>query len=157
MPEPDLLDLSAIEFRQATLEEILDLRHRILRAGLPRETALWSGDHDEHTRHFAALHQGQVVACASLLLTQWEGQPAWQLRGMAAAENFRRRGLGRRLLQLLEHTAQQAHLADRIWCNARTPALGFYRKQGWQTVGEEFVIESAGPHYKMLKDFPHPT
>ena len=38
-----------------------------------------------------------------------------------------------------------------IWANCRTPAVPFYEKNGWQIISEEFVIETAGPHFKMMK------
>jgi GNAT superfamily N-acetyltransferase len=137
--------------RDAMLEEIVDLRHRILRAGLPRESALWEADHDPHTRHFAALLDGRIVGCATLILNRWQDQPAWQLRGMAIEDGRRGQGIGRQLLEHVEGIARASNTAHMLWCNARTSAVAFYSRQGWRTVGEEFVIPSAGPHLKMIK------
>jgi hypothetical protein len=36
-----------------------------------------------------------------------------------------------------------------VWCNARTPAVGFYEKLGFSTIGEEFELPPIGPHYLM--------
>lgn len=148
MADAPLLD---VVVREARLDEIFELRHRILRAGLPPESARWQGDHDPHTRHFAAVLDGRIVGCATLMLNQWEGQPAWQLRGMAVEDGLRGRGIGRLILQHIERTAREANLARMLWCNARVQAVSFYRSQGWQTVGDEFSIPTAGPHLKMYK------
>ncbi|RZK10679.1 MAG: GNAT family N-acetyltransferase [Flavobacterium sp.] len=40
--------------------------------------------------------------------------------------------------------------ADYIWCNARTSAIDFYKKQGFETISEEFEISGVGPHYIMI-------
>lgn len=37
-----------------------------------------------------------------------------------------------------------------VWCNARTSAIGFYEKLGWQVVSEPFDVLTAGPHVKMV-------
>jgi hypothetical protein len=43
-----------ITCRRATVAEIMPLRHRILRAGLPFETARFEGDEEATTRHYVA-------------------------------------------------------------------------------------------------------
>lgn len=140
----------AIIVRVAAFDEIVELRHAVLRAGLPREMAVFPGDETATNWHFGAFLNGRSVGCASFHLNQWEGKPAWQLRGMATDPALQGKGVGRELLAFSEAMLRKE--SPRIlWCNARTPALGFYRKQGWQSVGEEFVVETAGPHFKMFK------
>ncbi len=147
-----------IEIRRVGVEKILDLRHRILRAGLPPESARFEGDEAETTLHFAAYGLdasrrvgGQVVGCLSLMLNSFEGEPAWQLRGMAVEEGLQQRGLGRQLLTHAEAAAEAEDRAGLLWCNARVPAAGFYQKQGWAIVSDAFEIPTAGPHVKMRK------
>jgi hypothetical protein len=36
-----------------------------------------------------------------------------------------------------------------VWCNARSPVVGFYAREGFATEGEEFVLPSIGPHFLM--------
>jgi hypothetical protein len=38
-----------------------------------------------------------------------------------------------------------------LWCNARVPAVPFYREMGWAVVSEPFEIPTAGPHVRMVK------
>ena len=38
-----------------------------------------------------------------------------------------------------------------LWCNARTPAVGFYQRMGWAVVSDVFEIPTAGPHVRMTK------
>jgi GNAT superfamily N-acetyltransferase len=147
-----------IEIRRVGVEKILDLRHRILRAGLPPESARFEGDEAETTLHFAAYELApsgrageQVIGCLSLMLNSFEGESAWQLRGMAVEEGLQQRGLGRQLLTQAEAAAESEDRARLLWCNARVPAAGFYQKHGWAIVSEVFEIPTAGPHVKMSK------
>jgi GNAT superfamily N-acetyltransferase len=146
------------EIRRVGVEKILDLRHRILRAGLPPESARFEGDEAETTVHWAAFtveasgRAGeQAVGCLSLMLNSFEGEPAWQLRGMAVDDPQQGRGLGRELLTHAEKALETGSQGRLLWCNARVPAAGFYQKHGWTIVSEIFEIPTAGPHVKMSK------
>jgi GNAT superfamily N-acetyltransferase len=145
-----------IEFRRCTLQEIVDLRHGILRAGLPRDTAIFPGDALSTTRHFGAfiLRDGiaRAVGCATFHLSWWEDAPAWQLRGMATAADVRGKGVGRALLQLAERELLFNESGLNVfWCNARVPATGFYELMGWSVVSDVFDIATAGPHVRMFR------
>ena len=140
-----------IRIVQTTLEQILDLRHRILRAVCRAESAIFPGDEAATSVHIAALAEDEVVGSATFHLNAWQGQPAWQLRGMATAESARRQGLGRKMLAFAERELQSRHLTRQLWCNARTPAVPFYEAMGWTVESEVFEIPTAGPHVKMSK------
>ena len=143
-----------VVIRPAQWDEIVDLRHAVLRQGLPREEALFPGDDAPTSRHWAAISDGLVVGCATLHASQWEGEPAWQLRGMATVPEFRGKGIGRALLEEMVaefHAAGPAGAGTLLWCNARVPAVGFYQTMGWQVVSGQFEIPTAGPHVKMIK------
>jgi predicted GNAT family N-acyltransferase len=137
--------------RRAALAELVDLRHAVLRQGLPRAEAMFAGDDAETSRHYGAFRGGEVLCCATLHLNEWEGWPAWQLRGMATAPQARRQGLGRRVLALIEHDLIAGADVLQLWCNARVPALEFYRQMGWEVVSDVFEIPTAGPHVRMVK------
>jgi GNAT superfamily N-acetyltransferase len=141
----------AVRIGRATLEDIVDLRHAVLRQGLPRDAAIFEGDEASTSHHFAAFADGKCVGCASFHLNECEKKPAYQLRGMATDAEFRGGGIGTALLNLAEQTLRAQGRIRQLWCNARTPALNFYKKQGWKVVSEEFFIPTAGPHFRMIK------
>ena len=146
------IDGVSLELRRARIEELIDLRHEVLRHGLPREAAMFDGDDAPTTRHYGAFDGGTAVGCATLMLNQWEGEPAWQVRGMATDDRFRSRGLGAALLGMAEAELIRERPAVRLlWCNARVPAVRFYEKLGWSVRCEPFDIPTAGPHVKMTK------
>jgi GNAT superfamily N-acetyltransferase len=145
-------DLGVVTICRATLADIVDLRHRVLRFGLPREAAIFDGDDRATSRHFAAFYTDRVVTCATFHENQWQGEPAWQLRGMATEEAFRSKGVGRALLAFAESALRRERPEIcRLWANARVPAARFYQSLGWEIASEIFDIPTAGPHYRMTK------
>ena len=55
-----------LEIRPATFEEILNLRHEVLRAGRPLESAYYPGDESGAGAHWGAWSGGELAACVSL-------------------------------------------------------------------------------------------
>ena len=139
-----------ISVQRVHLERTIDLRHKVLRAGLARETAYFESDDEPTTVHLVAIDGEAVVGCATVLLNTWEKQPACQLRGMAVDPDYRKLGVGRRLLEEVDRVAAEAGVKI-LWANARKGAMGFYHRLGWKTVSEEFDIPLAGPHFKIVK------
>jgi GNAT superfamily N-acetyltransferase len=134
------------------VELIRPLRHAVLRAGLPAEAAVFDADDEPTSIHLAALDSGdRVIGCLSIVRDDWEGEAAWRLRGMAVDSAAQRSGIGRTLVQEIESIIATDGHSSLLWCNARTPAVGFYQKMGWQAVGDEFDIPTAGPHFRMCK------
>ena len=54
--------------RRATAEEVWPLRHAVLRAGLPFDTAMFDGDLDDTTRHFGTFAGRNVLCCLSFFI-----------------------------------------------------------------------------------------
>ncbi len=150
--------MNKIRFHETPVEVILNLRARELRAGKPLEAARFAEDHDPDTMHFAACVAERVIGCLTLIKTHTGTSPSWQLRGMATEKAWQHKGVGKGLLffaegRLRAHASAQPDIAEaRIWCNARTGAVSFYKRMGYKTVSEEFHIENIGPHYKMEKN-----
>lgn len=136
---------------RATAQEILDLRHRMLRQGMPLSAAMFDLDDDAHTLHAAARVEGQVIGCATYIVRPLEEMPARQLRGMAVATEWQKAGVGRGLLLWLESELSRQSV-QLLWCNARRPAVPFYERLGWRTISEQFEIPTAGPHFRMRRD-----
>jgi GNAT superfamily N-acetyltransferase len=127
------------------------LRQRVLRPHETLEQLVFRGDDEPESGHFAVLEGEEVVATGSARREPppWAVDgPAWRLRGMATAEDRRNRGLGGAVL-----TAIVAHVRDHggglLWCNARLPAVAFYRRAGFVTRGESWEDPVIGPHIAM--------
>ena len=141
----------AVEVRTVAAAEVLPLRHAVLRAGWPVDSAVFAGDDTPTTKHFAAFRKAKLLAVASVFqmeMPEHRGVSAMQLRGMATAPVARGTGLGRALVAASIEFAKKNEIGL-LWCNARTEAAGFYSKLGFQTVGPEFDIPGVGPHFRM--------
>lgn len=146
------LDLNEIEYRRASIEEIIQLRHDLLIVGTDRTSPYFDGDHDPTTFHFGVFYGDQVIGCLTFIRKDWENHPAWQLRGMAIHPDYQGKGVGKWLLQEAETWLLEQFAIRLLWCNARTDAVPFYQKQGWQLRSDEFIIPGVGPHFKMTKE-----
>jgi GNAT superfamily N-acetyltransferase len=137
--------------RRATLEEIFQVRWDVLRPGRPIERVRFPGEEVAETIHVGAFAGGRNIGCATFMPAPWDGQAAWQLRGMGVADGWQGRGVGQMILAEGEELVRAASAVRLIWCNAREEATGFYERQGWEIASERFHVEDVGPHYKMIK------
>lgn len=99
---------------------------------------------------FAALAGDEVVATGSVTeeAPSWAGGPAWRLRAMASDESYRGTGAGGAvLLGIIDFVAASG--GGLLWCHARMPAVGFYRRFGFTTRGEQWDEPFIGPHVMM--------
>lgn len=143
-PEPQL--------RIVDPDAVIDLRHKVLRAGLPRDSAVFEGDSEVGTVHLGAFDDWDVmIGCSTILHRMWNGAAAWQLRGMAVDAQWQGRGIGKALLLELERLVLCDSHSSLMWCNARKPAVGFYERHGWRLASPEFEIPTAGPHHRMTR------
>ena len=124
-----------------------------MRPGKPLHTTFYDKDHDVSTFHLAISIESKVQCIATFYPEKLEGvysRKAYRLRGMATHPNFRRKGLGKDLMQSAFSLLLQQQ-SDLLWCKARLVAIPFYRSLGFQIIGEQFDIEGIGPHYTMYK------
>lgn len=153
MPQPENPSRN-IEVRPISAAETLPLRMAVLRPNRPVSASQFVGDDAPTTRHFGAFQAGKNFGIASLFRVEMEdypGRSALQLRGMATAPEVRGAGFGRALVFACIDFARNID-AEILWCNARTSALGFYEKLGFEIVGKEFEIPDVGPHFRMLME-----
>lgn len=135
--------------------ETYPVRHIVLRAGKPIESCQFDGDELVSTHHFGYYLNNQIIGVISLFEIkneQFVAQKPFQIRGMAVLPTYQKQGIGEALVSEAEKfcTTQKV---DLIWFNARTSAVGFYKKMGYEIVGTEFEIKEVGPHFLMYKKF----
>lgn len=139
-----------IVFRRATLEEILPLREAVIIKGTGRPSE-FPGDRDVETIHFGAFADEENVCCGTFLLTDWFGEPAYQLRGMATAPELRGGGIGAAMLAAAERYIADNTPVRQLWCSARIGAVAFYQKAGWSIISDVYEVPNVGPHRKMCR------
>jgi ribosomal protein S18 acetylase RimI-like enzyme len=122
------------------------LRQRVLR---PHESLEELASHEPPGVHAVGAFAGEELIAVGFVCP--DGEPGeWRVRGMATAREYRGRGAGAAILeQLVDHA--RARGATRVWCNARTPALGLYERAGFERESDEFEIPGIGPHFVMAR------
>jgi GNAT superfamily N-acetyltransferase len=139
-----------VEVREVQPADTVELRRQVLRGGRP--VAL-PGDTDP-AFHLGVYENGLLLGTGNVRVdpAPWDpDRPAWRLRGMATAPEHRGRGVGALVLQgLIRHARAQG--GGVLWCNARTPAQGFYERAGLVTRGDPWVDPEIGPHVVMWCD-----
>lgn len=138
-----------MECRRCRVEEIIPLRHKVLRVGKPLETARFDGDHGIGVLHYGLFADKTAIVCMTLIPSELDGEKAWQLRGMATDTGYQGLGLGGRLIDFALADSQSELFSNKFWCNARKVAVNFYKKHGWEIYSEEFDVPGIGPHYRM--------
>ena len=128
------------------VERELDLRFRVLRdpLGLGPDDVRFG--FEGASLHLLALDGAAVVGC---VLFHPSSPTEGRLYQMAVDEPYRGQGLGARLLEALETRVRDDGIV-RIVRHARTPAVRFYERAGFQVSGEPFV-EVGIEHRKMTK------
>ena len=139
--------------KEISSQETFIVRHPVLRKGKPIETCAFEGDDLETTHHFGLFNALDLTGIISLFL---KTNPIFaenlqaQIRGMAVLESHQKKGLGETLVKHCEEYCIANHF-DLIWFNARTAAVGFYKKMGYEIKGKSFEIPDVGEHYLMYK------
>jgi len=139
--------------KQISSVEAYIVRHPVLREGRPIEDCAFDNDDLETTLHFGLYTNNVLVGVATFLLNNsrlFNKNNQYQLRGMGVLKSHQGFGYGDSLLQYGE---QQIKLkkGTLIWFNARKIALGFYKKNNYQVIGDPFEITGYGTHYVMFK------
>ncbi|MDB2447062.1 GNAT family N-acetyltransferase [bacterium] len=141
--------------KRITASDTRELRRKILRPHQRPEDIVYPNDDCTTTFHVGFFEAGCLQGVAS---TYEESTPKlgytstgkqYRLRGMAVDKHLQGQGIGSKLIKESISLIKKEN-ASTLWCNARTSALGFYRKLGFETTGDEFEIEGIGPHYIMF-------
>lgn len=135
-------------------QETYLVRNPVLRKGKPIESCRFDGDDLPSTHHFGLFEHESLVGIISLFknsnITFAENSQS-QIRGMAILDDFRKKGFGEALVNHCEEYCINNN-SDLIWFNARTEAVGFYEKMGYQKTGTVFEIKGVGEHLLMFKN-----
>ena len=142
-----------MEVKQIDARDTYTLRHKILRPNQTIEDCQYPGDEDDGSFHLGAYVDEKLVSVASFYIDRYEkieDEFQYRLRGMATEPEHRGKGYSLALLNTAIPLIEKNNIHV-LWCNARSGALGFYKKVGFEVISEEFEIEGIGPHFVMRK------
>jgi len=140
-----------IQIKEIKAEDSYGIKKAVLRKNMTLSHEM-PGDHDADSVHLGVYDQNILVCTGSFMKNNQNDFTGnqYQLRGMATAEDCQGKGYGRMLLTEAE-AIFKARKIDLIWCNARVSALEFYKKAGYEAIGDVFDVPHIGPHFVMYK------
>lgn len=130
------------------------MRHLVLRPGRPAEECHFKGDLASSTFHLGLYVNEELVGVASYMQetnSELQCNNQYQLRGMAVLPEFKGRGFGAALLKEGEKRLKKKDFSPLLWFNARHYAVEFYKKYGYQTIGESFEVPGVCEHIVMYR------
>lgn len=139
--------LKIIDHGSTDYQQMVDLRHEILRKPLGLNFSQEELDREKHDILIAAFEEEQMLGCCLLVA---ESNEECRLRQMAVLNTLRGKGVGRALMIFAENIARDRGF-KKMSMHARASVLGFYEKLGYTAIGDEFV-EVTIPHYMMEKE-----
>ena len=126
-------------------ERAYELRHRVFVVEQHVPVEIERDEHDDGALHVVALEAGEMVGTGRLVV-----QPggAGRVGRMAVRSDRRSRGVGARILDLLERLARERGLAE-IELHAQAHVEPFYLRAGYRPEGEHF--DEAGIDHVLMR------
>lgn len=138
--------LKQIDYGTKEYRLMVALRDEILRRPLGLSFSADDLEKEKNDLLIAAFDEDEILGCCILT----EVEPAiLQLRQMAVKNNQQGKGIGQVVLTFAE-TLARAKGYRKIVMHARDTAQGFYGRNGYIIVGDQF-IEVSVPHHTMEK------
>ena len=139
-----MIDVKQISMADALYQGERELRNEVLLRPIGMPDFGWEMN-DRESLHFVAVKGTAVIGCVLLHLE--EGGESARLMQMAVDSNFQKKGIGKKLVDLLIATAQSRGLKE-ITCHARGNAAEFYSKMDFEFYDEPFY-EVGMKHFHM--------
>jgi len=138
------------------VERILQLRRDVFFPGRSIQKARYPGDQDAAAAHFAGVIRydddlpERLVACVSMHVSEYEGEPAWRARGLAVAPAFRKMGIGQTFFTQCCRRMCADTPMHVIWCSAKSESYGFFENLGWHQADEIYLMQGTGTHFQRV-------
>lgn len=130
-----IYEFKEVQFGSKEYLALLNFRYQNLRKPLGLEWSESDLENENKQYHFGVLFKNKIIG--SCLLKKISGRQA-RIRQMAIKEEFQNLGLGKKLLNFVETYAKNKKYSN-IIITARFSAVGFYKKQGFNAVGNKFI------------------
>jgi len=132
-----------IEIKKVQVDDILDIRHKVLWPD--KSPDFVKVPEDDQATHFGLYYEGKLASVLSL----FPDAKSIRFRKFATLSEFQNQGLGSKLLTyVIDYSREQQY--EKIWCDARSSAMKFYEKFGFEKFSESFFKEDV-EYFKISK------
>jgi len=128
-------------------DQYFELRWHILRQPWQQPPGSEKDELEKHSIHRLAMRDNKIIAVGRLHFTD-DSQA--QIRYMAVAKGYQRKGLGKLILNSLEQVAREKDIKS-ISLNARETAVPFYQSYNYQLAEQTHTLYNSIKHYRMYK------
>lgn len=123
------------------------LRWQVLRAPWKQAKGTEKDELEDNATHRMAVLNDNIIACGRLHFIE---KTTAQIRYMAVAKDFMKKGLGTKILASLEDAAKDNNY-ETITLHAREASVSFYERNGYQLIEKSHLLFNEIQHYKMQK------
>ena len=122
-------------------------RLEILRKPIGKSIESLKDEYEDSSYHLIGVIDNKIIACGRL---HFNNAYEAQIRYMAIDEHFQRKGIGVKVIELLEAEAKKKQI-NKIVLNARNHVIEFYAKSGYKAVRKYEGSDTGIPHTTMEK------
>ncbi len=122
-------------------------RWEILRKPIGKSIESLKDEYEDSSYHLIGVFDNKIIACGRL---HFNNAYEAQIRYMAVDEHYQRKGIGVKVIKLLEAEAKKKQI-NKIVLNARDHVIEFYKKSGYKAVRKYEVSDTGIPHTSMEK------
>ena len=133
---------SSEEFKKYDL-----FRWKILRKPIGKSIESLKDEYEDSSYHLIGVIDNKIIACGRL---HFNNAYEAQIRYMAIDEHYQRKGIGVKVIELLESEAKKKQI-NKIILNARNHVIEFYKKSGYMAVRKYEGSDTGIPHTTMEK------
>ena len=122
-------------------------RWEILRKPIGKSIESLKDEYEDSSYHLIGVIDSKIIACGRL---HFNNAYEAQIRYMAIDEHYQRKGIGIKVIELLEAEAKKKRI-NKIVLNARNHVIEFYEKSGYKAVRKYEGSDTGIPHTTMEK------
>ena len=122
-------------------------RWEILRKPIGKSIESLKDEYEDSSYHLIGVIDNKIIACGRL---HFNNAYEAQIRYMAIDEHYQRKGIGVKVIELLEAEAKKKQI-NKIVLNARNHVIEFYKKSGYKAVRKYECSDTGIPHTTMEK------
>ncbi len=143
-------NLDKIDIKRVPVSIIRKKRMEQLYQDLPTSFSKYNEDEKKSTIHIGLFVNKKLISGLTLIKNKINKNhtSSFQIRGMFTDSNFSGKGYGSKLIDYVKRNFLKKKTT--LWCNSRKEAIGFYKNNGFEELGDFFLVRHIGIHKKLI-------